>query len=98
MVRIAHTRHHIEQFYQEAKGELGWDDYEGRLWHGFHRHAVVVFLAYSFLVLLRPRQHRRCDAHARFNHRRGQIRLRRRVLCAATTTGARACRRRQTAQ
>ncbi len=59
MVRIAHTRHHIEQFYQEAKGELGWDDYEGRLWHGFHRHAVVVFLAYSFLVLLRPRQHRR---------------------------------------
>ncbi len=59
MVRMAHARHHIEQFYQEAKGELGWDDYEGRLWHGFHRHAVVVFLAYSFLVLLRRRQHRR---------------------------------------
>jgi hypothetical protein len=59
MVRIAHARHHIEQFYQEAKGELGWDDYEGRLWQGFHRHAVVVFLAYSFLVLLRRRQHRR---------------------------------------
>jgi SRSO17 transposase len=59
MVRIAHARHHIEQFYQEAQGELGWDDYEGRLWHGFHRHTVVVFLAYSFLVLLRRRQQRR---------------------------------------
>ena len=58
-VRVAHARHHIEQFYQEAKGELGWDDYEGRLWHGFHRHAVVVFLAQSVLVLLRRRQHHR---------------------------------------
>jgi SRSO17 transposase len=59
LVRIAHQRHHIEQFYQEAKGELGWDQYEGRLWHGFHRHALLVCLAYSFLVLLRARQHRR---------------------------------------
>lgn len=57
--RIAHARHHIEQFYQETKGELGWDDYEGRLWHGLHRHAVVVFLAYSVLVLLRAHQHAR---------------------------------------
>jgi SRSO17 transposase len=59
LVCIAHHRHHIEQFYQEAKGEVGWDQYEGRLWHGFHRHALLVFLAYSFLVLLRTRQHRR---------------------------------------
>ncbi|MBI3302540.1 MAG: IS701 family transposase [Deltaproteobacteria bacterium] len=59
LVRSAHQRHHIEQFYQEAKGALGWDQYEGRLWHGFHRHAVLVFLADSFLVLLRTQQHRR---------------------------------------
>jgi SRSO17 transposase len=59
LVCIAHQRHHIEQFYQEAKGELGWDQYEGRLWHGFHRHALLVCVAYSFLVLLRARQHRR---------------------------------------
>ncbi len=59
LVRIAHQRHAIEQFYQEAKGELGWDQYEGRLWHGFHRHALLVCVAYSFLVLLRARQHRR---------------------------------------
>jgi SRSO17 transposase len=59
LVRLAHQRHHIEQFYQEAKGELGWDQYEGRLWHGFQRHALLVCLADSLLVLLRAHQHRR---------------------------------------
>jgi SRSO17 transposase len=55
----AHRRHAIEQFHEEAKGELGWDQYQGRLWPGFHRHAVTVMLAYSFLVWLKPRQRRR---------------------------------------
>ena len=48
---MAHRRHAIEQFHEEAKGELGWDQYQGRLWPGFHRHAVTVMLAYSFLGL-----------------------------------------------
>lgn len=52
----AHRRHMIEQFHEEAKGELGWDQYQGRLWKGFHRHAVTVMLAYSFLVWLELRQ------------------------------------------
>jgi SRSO17 transposase len=55
----AHRRHAIEQFHEEAKGELGWDQYQGRLWVGFHRHAVAVLLAYSFLVWLEQRQKRR---------------------------------------
>jgi SRSO17 transposase len=59
---LAHRRHAIEQFHEEAKGELGWDQYQGRLWPGFHRHAVTVMLAYSFLVWLaqqpRHREHR----------------------------------------
>jgi SRSO17 transposase len=46
----AHRRHAIEQLHAEATGELGWDQYQGRLWVGFHRHAVTVLLAYSFLV------------------------------------------------
>jgi SRSO17 transposase len=50
MVGYAHRRHWVEQFYQEAKTLLGWDQYQGRLWSGFHRHAVAVMLAYSFLV------------------------------------------------
>jgi hypothetical protein len=40
----------VEQFHEEAKQLLGWDQYQGRLWTGFHRNAVAVMLAYSFLV------------------------------------------------
>jgi SRSO17 transposase len=54
----AHRRHAVEQFHEEAKGELGWDHYQGRVWPGFHRHAVTVMLAYSFLVWLELRQRR----------------------------------------
>jgi SRSO17 transposase len=49
-VDYAHRRHAIEQFPEEAKGELGWDQYQGRLWPGFHRHAVTVMPALSFLL------------------------------------------------
>jgi len=58
LVGYAHRRHAIEQFHEEAKGELGWDQYQGRLWPGFHRHAGTVMLAYSFLVWLELRQRR----------------------------------------
>ena len=50
MVEYAHRRHWVERYHEEAKGLLGWDQYQGRLWTGFHRHAVGVMLAYSFLV------------------------------------------------
>jgi SRSO17 transposase len=50
MVEYAHRRHWVEQYHEEAKGLLGWDQYQGRRWRGFHRHAVRVMLAYSFLV------------------------------------------------
>jgi hypothetical protein len=29
---LAHRRHAIEPFHEEAKGELGWDQHPGRLW------------------------------------------------------------------
>jgi SRSO17 transposase len=50
LVEYAHRRHWVEQYHEEAEGLLGWDQYQGRLWSGFHRHAVSVMLAYSFLV------------------------------------------------
>jgi SRSO17 transposase len=56
MVEYAHRRHWVEQYHEEAKGLLGWDQYQGRLWPGFHRHAVCVMLAYSFLVWQEWRQ------------------------------------------
>jgi SRSO17 transposase len=54
----AHRRYALEQFHEEATGEVGWDQDQGRLWPGFHRHAVTVMLAYSFLVWLELRQRR----------------------------------------
>jgi SRSO17 transposase len=50
MVEYTHRRHWVEQFHEEAKGLLGWDQYQGRRWDGFHRNAVTVMLAFSFLV------------------------------------------------
>lgn len=56
MLEYAHRRHWIEQYYEEAKGELGWDQFQGRRYDAFHRHAVTVMLGYSFLVWLEWRE------------------------------------------
>jgi SRSO17 transposase len=50
MVDYAHRRWHVDRFYEDAKNELGWGDYQGRSWVGFHRHIIIVMLTYSFLV------------------------------------------------
>lgn len=52
LVEYTHRRYWVEQFHEEAKDLLGWDQYQGRLWHGFHRNAALVMLSYSFLVWL----------------------------------------------
>src|SRR3984957_2165123 len=42
-----------EQAHQQLKEELGLDHFEGRSWHGLHRHVLMAMIAYAFL------QHRR---------------------------------------
>jgi SRSO17 transposase len=56
MAEYAHRRWGVEQFHEESKTLLGWDQYQGRLWTGFHRNSVLVMLAYSFLVQQEWRQ------------------------------------------
>jgi SRSO17 transposase len=56
LVEYAHRRHHIERFHEESKELLGWDQYQGRLWTGFHRHATLIMLSYSFLAWLEWQQ------------------------------------------
>jgi SRSO17 transposase len=53
IVRILHERYFIEQGYQQMKEELGLDHHEGRSWIGWHRHVLLVFLAYGYLTLAR---------------------------------------------
>ena len=65
MVEYAHRRHWVEQYHEEAKTELGWDQYQGRRWDGFHRHAVTIMLSYSSLVWLEVRQRQQRQVRGR---------------------------------
>jgi SRSO17 transposase len=42
-----------EQAHQQLKEELGLDHFEGRSWHGLHRHALMTMIAYAFLQFRR---------------------------------------------
>ncbi len=53
LVLLTHARWVIEQFYEDAKQECGFDHFQGRSWQGLHRHLALVMLAYSFLMLFR---------------------------------------------
>src|SRR5437667_548688 len=50
LVDLAKLRWRIERDYQELKQELGFGDYEGRGWRGFHHHATLCIAAYGFLI------------------------------------------------
>jgi SRSO17 transposase len=38
-----------EQAHQQLREELGLDHFEGRSWHGLHRHALMTMIAYAYL-------------------------------------------------
>jgi SRSO17 transposase len=50
MVRTVKSRWRIERSYEDLKGELGLDHYEGRSFVGWHHHITVVLACYAFLV------------------------------------------------
>ena len=50
MIDLAKLRWRIERDYQDLKQELGFGQYEGRGWRGFHHHATLCIAAYGFLI------------------------------------------------
>lgn len=55
LVRITTQRWRTERAYQDLKGELGLDHYEGRKFRGWHHHISVVLCCYAFAVAERHR-------------------------------------------
>jgi SRSO17 transposase len=53
LVFLAKLRWRVERDYQELKGELRLDHFEGRTWRGFHHHATLCMVAHGFLALRR---------------------------------------------
>ena len=53
LVRVAGTRWAIEEGFEEAKGEVGLDQYEVRRWVGWYRHITLALLAHAFLAVTR---------------------------------------------
>lgn len=50
LIRLLKERYRTEQAYQEMKGELGLDHFEGRSFQGWHHHVTVVLCCYAFVV------------------------------------------------
>lgn len=68
LVRFGKLRWRIERDYQELKGELGLDHFEGRTWAGFHHHVALCAAAHAFLARRRalfPPEHARVDPRRR---------------------------------
>jgi SRSO17 transposase len=55
LVRIVMQRWRTERVYEDLKGELGLDHFEGRSFPGWHHHVSVVLCCYAFVVAERAR-------------------------------------------
>jgi SRSO17 transposase len=51
--QVAGSRWTIERCFEEAKGEVGLDQYEVRSWTGWYRHITLAMWAYALLTVLR---------------------------------------------
>jgi SRSO17 transposase len=63
---LSRSRWHIEQYFQRAKNDLGFDHFEGRSWTGFNHHLVLSALAYLFILTIHARAKKNfwCDVGA----------------------------------
>jgi SRSO17 transposase len=74
LVRITKERWRTERVYEDLKGELWLDHYEGRSFRGWHHHVTVVLCCYAFVLSERLRH---------FPPSRGRARPRYSLECAA---------------
>jgi SRSO17 transposase len=56
MIRLIKERWKTERVYEDLKGELGLDHYEGRRFPGWHHHVSAVLCCYAFIVAERVRR------------------------------------------
>lgn len=55
IIRIIKERWRTERMYEDLKGELGLDHFEGRSFHGWHHHVSVVICCYAFIAAEKSR-------------------------------------------
>ena len=53
LVRVAGIRWAIEECFEEAKGQVGLDQYEVRKCEGWYRHITLAMLAHAYLAVVR---------------------------------------------
>jgi SRSO17 transposase len=53
VVRVTGSRWKIEEGYEQAKGQVGLDQYEVRTWRAWYRYMTLALLAYAALVVMR---------------------------------------------
>ena len=68
LVQVGGTRWTIEECFEEAKGQVGLDQYEVRKWEGWHRHITLAMLAHAYLAVIRQ------QANACFYGKKGENR------------------------
>lgn len=56
LIRIVMQRWRTERVYEDLKGELGIDHFEGRRFPGWHHHVTVALCCYAFIVAERVRR------------------------------------------
>lgn len=71
LVRRIKERWRTERVYEDAKGELGLDHYEGRTYPGWNHHVSVLLCCFAFIVAERVRAFPPSAAKAAARHKAG---------------------------
>jgi SRSO17 transposase len=71
IVRLCKERWRTERMYEDLKGELGLDHFEGRSFPGWHHHVSVVLCCFAFIVAERSRSFPPSASRSRANRALG---------------------------